>query len=105
MVQDRYEGEDLADDVSLDYEELNAVTDPESALESEPIHPELKSNIFMDQLLQGGNLSLKDKADVVVRRKIKQSRVATNPMEPKGILCWWDGDTLNVKVSTQAPSV
>ncbi|WP_405023606.1 xanthine dehydrogenase family protein molybdopterin-binding subunit [Metallosphaera sp.] len=103
VVQDRYEGEDLADDVSLDYEELNAVTDPESALESEPIHPELKSNIFMDQLLQGGNLSLKDKADVVVRRKIKQSRVATNPMEPKGILCWWDGDTLNVKVSTQAP--
>nr|WP_252972922.1 molybdopterin-dependent oxidoreductase [Saccharolobus solfataricus] len=24
-------------------------------------------------------------------------------MEPKGFICWWDNDILNVYVSTQAP--
>lgn len=103
VVEDRYETEDVVEEVGIDYEELKAVTDPEEALNSEPIHPEFKSNILVEQLLEGGNLSLKEKADVVVKRKIKQSRIVSNPLEPKGFTCWWDNDILNVYVSTQAP--
>ena len=103
VVEDRYETEDVAEEVSIDYEELKPVVDVEESLKEEPIHPGLKSNISIDQLLEGGDLSLKNRADVVVRRKIKQHRIVSNPMEPKGIICWWDNDVLNVYVSTQAP--
>lgn len=103
VVEDRYETEDVAEEVNVDYEELKPIVDPEEALNAEPIHPEFKSNVSVEQLLEGGNLSLKEKADVVVRRKIKQSRVVSNPLEPKGFICWWDNDVLNVSVSTQAP--
>jgi len=103
VVDDRYKTEDVAEEVSIEYEDLEPVVDPEEALKREPIHPELKSNVSVDELLQGGELSLKDKADVVVSRKIKQHRVISNPMETKGIVCWWDGDILNVYVGTQAP--
>ncbi|ARM76856.1 xanthine dehydrogenase family protein molybdopterin-binding subunit [Acidianus manzaensis] len=103
VAEDRYETEDIAEDVSIDYEELKPVVDVEDALNVEPIHPELKSNISVDQLLEGGDLRLKEKAEVVVRRKIKQSRVVSNPLEPKGFICWWEGDILNIYVSTQAP--
>jgi len=103
VVDDRYKTEDVAEEVSIDYEELEPVVDPEEALNRDPIHPSLESNVSVDELLQGGELSLKDKADVVVSRKIKQQRVVSNPMETKGIVCWWDGDVLNVYVGTQAP--
>jgi len=103
VVEDRYKTEDVAEEVSIDYEELEPVVDPEEALNREPIHPDLKSNISIDEFLQGGDLSLKDKADVVVSRKIKQSRIVSNPIETKGIVCWWEGDILNVYVGTQSP--
>ncbi|BDB98089.1 xanthine dehydrogenase family protein molybdopterin-binding subunit [Saccharolobus caldissimus] len=103
VVEDRYKTEDVAEEVSIDYEELKPIIDPEDSLREEPIHSGLKSNISIDQLLEGGNLSLRNKADVVVRRKIKQHRIVSNPMEPKGIICWWENDVLNVYVSTQAP--
>lgn len=103
VVDDRYKAEDVAEEVSIDYEEMKPIVDPEEALNSEPIHDDLKNNISIDQVLQGGNLSLKSSADVVVSRKIKQHRIVSNPMEPKGFICWWDNDVLNVYVSTQAP--
>jgi len=105
VVDDRYKTEDVAEEVSIEYEDLEPVVDPEEALKREPIHPELKSNVSVDELLQGGELSLKDKADVVVSRKIKQHRIISNPMETKGIVCWWEGDVLNVYVGTQAPFI
>jgi len=103
VVDDRYKTEDVAEEVSIDYEELDPVVDPEEALNREPIHPGLKGNVSVDELLQGGDLSLKDKADVVVSRKIKQNRIVANPIETRGVICWWDGDVLNVYVGTQSP--
>ncbi|QGA68629.1 xanthine dehydrogenase family protein molybdopterin-binding subunit [Sulfolobus sp. E11-6] len=103
VVEDRYKTEDVAEEVSIDYDELTPIVDPEESLNKEPIHPGLKSNVSIDQYLEGGNLSLKNKADVIVRRKIKQHRIVSNPMEPKGFICWWENDVLNVYVSTQAP--
>ncbi|BFH73012.1 xanthine dehydrogenase family protein molybdopterin-binding subunit [Sulfurisphaera javensis] len=102
VVEDRYKTEDVAEEVNIEYEELDPVVDPEEALNSPPIHDGLKSNIAVEQTLEGGNLSLKDKADVIVSRKIKQARIVSNPLESKGFLCWWEGDTLNVYVSTQS---
>ncbi|MBW9141592.1 MAG: xanthine dehydrogenase family protein molybdopterin-binding subunit [Candidatus Aramenus sp.] len=103
ITEDQYSLEDLAEEAQVEYEEMRAIVDVEEAINAEPIHEGLDSNVSVDQILSGGDLSLKEKADVVVSRKIKQSRVVSNPMETKGCVCWWNNNALNVYVSTQAP--
>ncbi|TRM85801.1 aldehyde oxidase, partial [Sulfolobus sp. A20-N-G8] len=66
------------------------------------IHSGVKGNISVDRLLEGGELSAKSKAEVVVRRKLKQNRIISNPMEPKGIIAHWDGNILNIYGSFQS---
>ncbi|MCH4816771.1 MAG: xanthine dehydrogenase family protein molybdopterin-binding subunit [Saccharolobus sp.] len=103
VVNDRYEIEDVVEEVSIDYEELEPVVDVEKAMNSnEEIHPGVKKNISVDLLLEGGELSAKSRADVVVSRKIKQNRIVSNPMEPKGVIAHWDGEYLNVYGSFQS---
>ncbi len=103
VAEDRYETEDIAEDVSIDYEELKPIVDVEEAMNSnEEIHPGVKSNISVDRLLEGGELSAKSRAEVVVRRKLKQNRIISNPIEPKGIIAYWDGNTLNIYGSFQS---
>ncbi|BCU71557.1 xanthine dehydrogenase family protein molybdopterin-binding subunit [Stygiolobus caldivivus] len=103
VVEDRYEGEDIAEQVSIDYEELPPILDIESALNStEQIHSGVERNISVDKTLEGGQLSAKRSADVIVSRKIYQNRIVSNPMEPKGVLVYWDGDNLNVYGSFQS---
>ncbi|QXJ34040.1 xanthine dehydrogenase family protein molybdopterin-binding subunit [Saccharolobus shibatae] len=103
VVNDRYEIEDVIEEVSIDYEELEPVVDVEKAMNSnEEIHPGVKKNISVDLLLEGGELSAKSRADVVVSRKIKQNRIVSNPMEPKGVIAHWDGEYLNVYGSFQS---
>ncbi|TRM77888.1 xanthine dehydrogenase family protein molybdopterin-binding subunit [Sulfolobus sp. B1] len=103
VAEDRYETEDIAEDVSIDYEELKPIVDVEEAMNSnEEIHSGVKGNISVDRLLEGGELSAKSKAEVVVRRKLKQNRIISNPMEPKGIIAHWDGNILNIYGSFQS---
>ncbi|QXJ27687.1 Carbon monoxide dehydrogenase large chain [Saccharolobus shibatae B12] len=103
VVNGRYEIEDVVEEVSIDYEELEPVVDVEKAMNSnEEIHPGVKKNISVDLLLEGGELSAKSRADVVVSRKIKQNRIVSNPMEPKGVIAHWDGEYLNVYGSFQS---
>lgn len=103
ITESKYNTEDISEEVSIEYEELKPVIDLEEAMNSEPIHGELKSNLAVNQVIEGGNLSLREKAEVIVRRKIKQDRVISNPMETKGCIAWWEGGLLNLYVSTQAP--
>ncbi|MEM0173340.1 MAG: xanthine dehydrogenase family protein molybdopterin-binding subunit [Sulfolobaceae archaeon] len=103
VTEDRYSTEDIAEEVGVDYEPLRPVISIQEALKDEIIiHPELKTNVSVNQLLQGGDLSLKHKADVVVEREIYQDRIVANPMEPKGCIAYWDGEMLTLYVSTQS---
>ncbi|MCY0860662.1 MAG: xanthine dehydrogenase family protein molybdopterin-binding subunit [Sulfolobaceae archaeon] len=102
VVEDRYETEDVADGVGVDYERLKPVLTIDDALNSEPIHPGIKSNVSVNKLLEGGDLSAKSKADVVVERELMQNRIVPNPMEPKGVIAYWDGDKLNLIGSFQS---
>ncbi|WP_338598739.1 xanthine dehydrogenase family protein molybdopterin-binding subunit [Sulfolobus tengchongensis] len=103
VVEDRYKTEDVAEEVSIDYEELKPIVDVEKAMNSDDeIHPGVKKNISVDKLLEGGELSAKSKADVVVRRKLNQTRVVANPMEPKGVIAYWDGEHINLYGSFQS---
>lgn len=103
VTEDRYETEDIAEEVSIDYEELKPIVNLEEAMNSkEEIHPGVKNNISVDQLIEGGDLSLRSRAEVVVERKLFQNRIVSNPLEPKGLIAFWDGSFLNLFGSFQS---
>lgn len=45
------------------------------------------------------------RAAVVVRETFRHARVAPSPLEPRGALADWDGDTLTLHASTQVPTI
>lgn len=101
VVEDRYEIEDKIDEVSVDYEPLKPVTTIDEALKNEEkIHE--KGNIAIDINLKGGKLEDKLNADVVVERELLQDRIVANPMEPKGVIVYYNNDILYVIGSFQS---
>ncbi|GAA3829757.1 xanthine dehydrogenase family protein molybdopterin-binding subunit [Amycolatopsis tucumanensis] len=92
--------------VDVDYEPLPAVVDPEQALDDgAPLQfPEIGSNIAAGERDAVGGEVL-DGADVVVRARIENQRLAVAPMEGNAIVALpGDGEfDLTVYVSTQMP--
>ncbi len=100
LGKDVYDAEDKLDEVEVDYEPLKAVTDPESALVSPPIHPRTSSNILASFQL-GKQFDLRD-APVVLQDTLVNRRVSPNPLEPRGVVVDFDGSRLTVWASTQS---
>ncbi len=100
LGKDVYDAEDKLDEVEVDYEPLKAVTDPESALVSPPIHPGTSSNILASFQL-GKQFDLRD-APVVLQDTLVNRRVSPNPLEPRGVVVDFDGSRLTVWASTQS---
>lgn len=96
---DRYEAEDRAEEVDVQYEPLKPVMDPERSLESEPIHPSTKDNLVKESVL---GKEFKLKAPVEVEDTFAMSRVTPNPLEPRGAVAVYDGSVLTVYGSTQS---
>ncbi|HII40502.1 MAG TPA: xanthine dehydrogenase family protein molybdopterin-binding subunit [Thermoplasmata archaeon] len=94
------EAEDLLDSVTVDYEPLKAVADPEAALRADPIHPGTKSNVFGEG--QVGRRFEDPASPVVVEETLRNVRVVPNPLEPRGVVVRWDGRRLTVFASTQS---
>ncbi|MDQ0378878.1 xanthine dehydrogenase family protein molybdopterin-binding subunit [Amycolatopsis thermophila] len=92
--------------VDVDYEPLPAAVDPEQALEPDaPVQfPEIGSNIAAGERDEAGAEVL-DGADVVVRARIENQRLAVAPMEGNAIVALPGDDEfdLTVYVSTQMP--
>ena len=99
-ADNRYLAEDLMDSVDVSYEPMQPVLDEQEAMTAEPIHPGLNSNVATDQFI-GKDFEEKD-AEVVLDDAFKIGRIATDPIETRGILVNYDGSRLNVWVSTQA---
>ncbi len=95
----KYEAEDRLDTVEVDYEPLKAVMDPEKAVHSEPIIPGSESNVTSDAYL---GEDFETEADIVLEDTLYNHRVATNPIETRGIVASYDGDRLTVWTSTQS---
>ncbi|NIH86907.1 xanthine dehydrogenase family protein molybdopterin-binding subunit [Amycolatopsis granulosa] len=92
--------------VDVDYEPLPAAVDPEQALADDaPVQfPELGTNIAAGERDAAGAEVL-DGADVVVRARIENQRLAVAPMEGNAIVALPGNDEfdLTVYVSTQMP--
>jgi carbon-monoxide dehydrogenase large subunit len=103
VVDNKYDGPDALEEISVDYEPLTPVTTIEDSLKGDVvIHEGATDNISIDIYVGGGELSAFSEADVVLKRRIYQPRVVSNPLEPKGCVAYYDGDVLNMVVSAQS---
>ncbi len=105
VAETEAEAVDALELVVVDVDDLPAVVDPLAALEPDAplLFPEVGSNVVLSTVLGGGEDAL-ESADVVVRARFVNQRVAPVPMEPNGAAVWPLPDgTLECVVSCQAP--
>src|SRR5205814_7059489 len=93
VARSRAEAEDACGLVEVNYQELAAVTDPETALEpgTPVIHPELGDNLTFERVHVGGDpdKGLKD-ADVVIETTFGFGRHTGVTNEPRAIVADWN---------------
>jgi carbon-monoxide dehydrogenase large subunit len=108
VARSRAEAEDACALVSVDYEALPSVTDPETALDKQTpvIHPELGDNLTFERVLNAGDAD-KGFADAheVVETTFIFGRHTGVTNEPRAIVADWNpGEArLTVYQGTQAP--
>ena len=108
VADDSYRARDAADLVEVDYEPLDAVTDPEKALEKGAplLHEQFKTNQACVWKLEGGfpDKAFK-KAHKIVRQRLVNQRLIPVAMETRGVLASYDPGTeqLTVWSATQIP--
>jgi len=94
LAEDRYTAADALDLIDVDYEMLDAITDPQKALDSDAplLHEALGNNLAFQWA--GGN-EVDDafaNADVVMELPILNQRLLPNAMEPRAYTASYDAD-------------
>lgn len=108
IAETRYLAEDAAEAVSVDYDPLPAVVDPELATASRgpSVHEEIPNNIVYElHFATDGIDQVFEKADLIVKERIRSHRIAACPMEPRAYLAHYkeqDG-TLTMWSATANP--
>lgn len=99
----RYQGEDAAEAVVVEYDELPVVVDPEASAAGDTLlFPEIGTNVAFEVSVDLPDEAFED-IEVVVRHRSVVPRVAPCPLEVRGVIAQWDDDHLNFWVSTQTP--
>ena len=109
-AESRYQAEDLAELIAVQYDPLPAVADMEAALgpDAPVLHPAIGDNRLFHASFGKGDLEgACAAADVVIRRRLYSHRYAPVPMETRGCLAQHDpaAGTLTVWLSSQIPHV
>jgi aerobic carbon-monoxide dehydrogenase large subunit len=107
LAETKYGASDAASLVDVDYEPLPAVMDLEGAMDakSPKVHSGGSDNIGWDLTYIPDDPAVMKEADVVVKERILQQRLAPTSMEPRGVLAEYsrsDG-SLTVWLSSQSP--
>jgi len=107
LAETRYGAVDAANLVDVDYEQLPAVMDLEKALEpsSPKAHSGAPDNLGWDLTYIPDDDSVMKSADVVVKQRILQQRLAPTPMEPRGVLAEYSAAdrSMTIWMSSQNP--
>ncbi|MEI7969176.1 MAG: xanthine dehydrogenase family protein molybdopterin-binding subunit [Betaproteobacteria bacterium] len=105
----RAEAEDLAERVEVDLEPLPVVADMLAALEPDAprVHDHWDRNAFLDTLVDGDLDGIRQRAAIVVRRRVRTARQSMAPIEGRGVLAWHDRrlDQLTLTSATQMPHI
>ena len=108
VAKTRAQAEDACELVKVDYEELTAVTDAETALDPQTpvIHPDLGDNLTFERKLDAGEVDKAfAEADAVVETTFVFGRHTGVTNEPRAIVADWNPgeQRLTVYHGTQAP--
>lgn len=107
LAPTRAEAEDIATAVTLEFDDLPAVTDMLAALEpgAPLVHDEWGDNIFIESVVDRTIDAVVATAPVKVTRDIRTSRQCAFPMEGSGVIAHWDPRLrfLTVTTATQIP--
>src|SRR5712691_7432145 len=107
LADTKYQAADAGNLVDVDYEQLPAVMDLEKALEanSPKTHSGAQDNLGWDLTYIPEDESVMKSADVVVKQRIGQQRLAPTPMEPRGVLAEYSrpDQSMTIWMSSQNP--
>ena len=107
VARTRAEAEDIASLVTVDYDELAAVTDMLAAREpgAPLVHESWKDNVFIEFSEHAGVENIAEAADITVTRDIRTARHCMLPLEGRGVLAYRDPRLrlLTVVTSSQFP--
>jgi len=106
VARNRYQAEDAAELVFVQYDPLPLVTDPESAVAPDApiIHPELGDNVHSRLHIQVGDpAGALATAPHRLRRRMTFGRSVGSPIETRGVVAHYDGarEALTVWATTQ----
>ena len=99
VADDPYRAHDALDVIRVEYEALPAVVDVEAAIGAGAtvVHDEIGSNVVAEWRQQVGDAAAAlAGAPVVVKTRVRLSRGGAHPLEPRGLVARWDGDSLTV---------
>ena len=109
VADTRAEAEDIAAQVTVDYDELPAVVDMLAAQEpgAPQVHDTIKGNIFVRVDFDGDIESVAKTAPVKVSRELRTARQVMSPIECRGFIALWDTrlSQLVLHGATQFPHV
>jgi carbon-monoxide dehydrogenase large subunit len=108
IAESRYIAEDAVEDIYVDLEPLEAVVDLEKALKPDSVlvHEDLDSNLAAHLIQEKGDYaSAREKADLILKRRLVIDRGAAAAMENRGIVAHWEPKSQHLTVwdTTQAP--
>jgi aerobic carbon-monoxide dehydrogenase large subunit len=102
-----YAARDAAELIAVEYEELPVVVDPEKAAAGPPyVHESLGTNVAFTMPFAAGDADKAfAEADVTVKQRIINQRVAPVPIEPRSIVANYDAgmQQLTIYSATQIP--
>jgi aerobic carbon-monoxide dehydrogenase large subunit len=106
-VDGRYSAEDALEAVNVEYEELPAVLDAETGIESTTlVHDHIEKNLYAHNTIVHGDVEAGfRKSFLTIEKRFKIQRHTGTPMEPHGVIADFDPiqGTLKVWASTQIP--
>ena len=107
LAEDRYVAHDAVGDVEVDYDRLDAVTDPDETISGDAvtIHEEAPDNLAYDWAV-GDEAAVDaafEAADHVVGIQRDRQRMVGNPIEPRGAFARYEKGKLDVALSSQIP--
>lgn len=112
LAENRYQAQDAADAVEVEYEPLPAIVSPEDATHdgAPQLFDEIDNNIAFTWIASSGDEGVEKafaEADVVVKERIVQQRLLPTAMEPRAAFAQWNGGTeeLTVWCTSQNPHI
>ena len=92
VADKRAEAEDIANQITVDYDALPAVVDMLDAQlpEAPRVHDSWSDNIYLEVGFEGDIESVARQASVSVTRQLRTSRQVMSPIEGRGFIAYWD---------------